>query len=40
MTVLQDEERRRIARELHDIVGQLLAAISINSVLVEAGRIS
>ena len=36
MTVLQDEERRRIARELHDSVGQLLAAISMNSVLVEA----
>ena len=26
----QDEERRRIARELHDGVGQLLAAISMN----------
>jgi signal transduction histidine kinase len=36
MTVLQEEERRRIARELHDSVGQLLAAISMNSVLVEA----
>jgi signal transduction histidine kinase len=35
MTVLQEEERRRIARELHDSVGQLLAAISMNSVLVE-----
>lgn len=27
---LQDEERRHIARELHDSVGQLLAAISMN----------
>jgi signal transduction histidine kinase len=34
MTVLQDEERRRIARELHDSVGQLLAAISMNSGVV------
>ena len=36
MIVLRDEERRRIARELHDSVGQLLAAISMNSALVEA----
>ena len=36
MTMLQEEERRRIARELHDSVGQLLVAISMNSVLVEA----
>jgi len=35
MTVLQEEERRRIARELHDSVGQLLAAISINSAFVQ-----
>jgi two-component system NarL family sensor kinase len=36
MTVLQDEERRRIARELHDSFGQLLAAISMTGVLLEA----
>ena len=28
---IQDEERRRIARELHDGVGQLLAAMSMNT---------
>jgi PAS domain S-box-containing protein len=27
---IQDEERRRIARELHDSIGQLLAALSMN----------
>ena len=32
---LQDEERRRIARELHDSIGQLLAAISMNMSAVE-----
>jgi signal transduction histidine kinase len=36
MTVLRDEERRHIARELHDSVGQLLVAISMNTVLVQA----
>lgn len=33
---MQDEERRRIARELHDSVGQLLAAIGMNISLVQA----
>jgi signal transduction histidine kinase len=36
ITTLRDEERRHIARELHDSVGQLLAAISMNSVFLEA----
>ena len=31
----QDEERRRLARELHDSVGQLLAAISMNIAKVQ-----
>jgi signal transduction histidine kinase len=34
---LQDEERRRIARELHDSTGQLLAALSM-SVAVNSYR--
>jgi signal transduction histidine kinase len=33
---LQDEERRRIARELHDSVGQMLAALSMNLTAVRA----
>ncbi len=39
---IQDEERRRIARELHDSVGQLLAAISMNisNVSREKGKLS
>ena len=32
---IQDEERRRIARELHDSVGQMLAAVSMNLAQVE-----
>jgi len=32
---LRDEERRRIARELHDSAGQLLSAASINLALLE-----
>ena len=42
MSVLQDDERRRIARELHDSVGQLLAAIRINNSVVEreVGKLS
>jgi signal transduction histidine kinase len=35
ITTLRDEERRHLARELHDSVGQLLAAISMNNVFVE-----
>jgi signal transduction histidine kinase len=39
---LQDEERRRIARELHDGVGQLLAALGMNIAIVrrEADKLS
>jgi signal transduction histidine kinase len=38
----QDEERRRIARDLHDSVGQLIAALSMNHGLVfrEAKKLS
>ena len=32
---MRDEERRRIARELHDSVGQLLAALSMNFSVVQ-----
>jgi PAS domain S-box-containing protein len=32
---IQDEERRRIARELHDSVGQMLAAVSMNMAQVH-----
>jgi len=39
---IQDEERRRIARELHDSVGQMLAAVSMNMAHVhrEAAELS
>ena len=42
LLLFRDEEHRRIARELHDSVGQLLAAMSINSskVVNEKGRLS
>jgi PAS domain S-box-containing protein len=33
---MQDDERRRIARELHDSVGQLLAAIGMNISIVQS----
>ncbi len=33
---VQDDERRRLARELHDSVGQLLAAIGINVGIVQS----
>src|SRR6202158_1313848 len=33
---LQDDERRRIARELHDSVGQMLAALNMNLSTVRA----
>lgn len=36
LTQLQDEERKGLARELHDSVGQLLAAIRINTDVVES----
>jgi len=36
ITLLRDHERRRIARELHDSVGQLIAALAINNAALEA----
>jgi signal transduction histidine kinase len=35
---MQDEERRRLARELHDSVGQLLVAIAMNVEVVKTER--
>lgn len=32
---VQDEERKRLARELHDSVGQILAALSMNTGVVQ-----
>src|SRR5580704_14922004 len=36
LQTMQDEERRRLARELHDSVGQMLAALSMNIGMVQA----
>jgi signal transduction histidine kinase len=36
ITTLRDDERRQIARELHDSVGQLLAAISMNTSVLQS----
>lgn len=33
---VQDDERRRLARELHDSIGQILAAIGMNLAVVQA----
>jgi signal transduction histidine kinase len=35
---LQDQERRRIARELHDSSGQILAALGLNLSLAQSGN--
>src|SRR6202451_3273548 len=39
---MQDEERRRIARDLHDSVGQLVASLSMNNglALMQAEKLS
>jgi signal transduction histidine kinase len=37
LMTLQDEERRRFARELHDSAGQTLAAIKMTAALIEQG---
>ena len=36
---LQDEERRRLARELHDSVGQMLAAVKMNNSVLQSLRL-
>ena len=36
ITLLRDHERRRIARELHDSIGQLIAALAINNTVVQS----
>jgi PAS domain S-box-containing protein len=36
---LQDDERRRLARELHDSAGQLLAGLAMNLDRLESGRV-
>jgi PAS domain S-box-containing protein len=36
LLILRDEEARRLARELHDSVGQLLSAMSINIATIQA----
>ena len=36
LQAMQDEERRRLARELHDSVGQNLAALGMNIAIVQA----
>ena len=38
LLTLQDEERRNIARELHDSTGQMLAALSLNLTMVQMER--
>src|SRR6202030_2126876 len=42
LIAMQDEERRRIARDLHDSVGQLVAALSMNNglALMQAEKLS
>ena len=37
---VRDEERRRIARELHDSIGQLLAALSMNIAALNRERLA